>query len=752
MMMTKLNIPAATHAKRKTGLAKHKLVALLCCAFATTMHGVVQADVSSPWMNTKLSADERARLLERELTPDERIALLHSPMAIELGPFKRPAGALGSAGYVAGVARLGIPALEQSDASLGVTNPMGTRAGDVATAMASGLSLAATWDPKMAHAAGATIGQESHAKGLNVLLAGGANLARDPRGGRNFEYMSEDPLLTGVMAGESIKGIQSAHVVSTTKHFALNSYETGRDFHNGVIDEAAFRESDLLAFQIAIERGQPGAIMCAYNKVNGVYACENEALLGGVLKGDWGYKGWVMSDWGAVHSTVNAAKVLDHESGEQLDKQVYFGEPLKQALIAGTVSKERVSDMTRRILRSMFSAGLFDSPAVAAKIDYAAHGKIARQAAADGMVLLRNERATLPLSREIKRIAIIGGNASFGVLSGGGSSQVTPPGAPMVFVPLGGNTMMDNLFRRAGWFASSPLDAIRARAPKAEIVFDDGRYPAAAAELAKRSDVAIVFGTQWNGENEDLPDLSLPGGQDTLIATVAAANPRTVVVLETGNPVDMPWLAQSAAVLEAWYPGQHGGEAIADVLFGDVNPSGHLPMTFPKSVAQLPRSVLPGLGLAKDASFDIAFVEGSDVGYRWFAKMGTAPLFPFGHGLSYTSFEMSGLQVVGSKTLKVSFDVKNTGTRAGAQVPQVYLSSAAGKPVQRLIGWDKVQLAPGESKHVTVEADPRLLARFDVVAHGWKIDAGEYHVTVGASATDPVLFGAAKLLAQTIKP
>ncbi len=726
------------------------LTVLACCALAAST--AAAADAARPWMNTALSPDARARLLEQALTLDERLALVHSPMAMELGEaFKKPVGAIGSAGYVAGVARVGIPALNQSDASLGVTNPVNMRPGDTATALPSGLSLAATWDPQLARASGAAIGREAHAKGFNVLLAGGANLTRDPRGGRNFEYVGEDPLLAGVMTGASIAGIQSAHVVSTTKHFALNAYETSRDHQNGKIEPEALRESDLLAFQLAVERGQPGSIMCAYNKINAVYACENVPLLGDVLKRDWGYKGWVMSDWGAVHSTA-AANVLDHESGEQLDKQVYFGEPLKQAMAAGTVAPSRLSDMVQRILRSMFAVGLFDHPPVPAAVDYEAHATLARQVGAEGIVLLRNERAILPLSRELKRIAVIGGSAALGVLTGGGSSQVTPTGKAPIIVAMGGNRPFDGFFRRAVWFPSAPLDAIRVRAPKAEVVFDDGRYPAAAAELARSADVAIVFGTQWSGEAEDAPDLSLPQGQDALVAAVAAANPRTVVVLETGNPVDMPWLNASGAVLEAWYPGQRGGDAIADVLFGDVNPSGRLPMTFPKSVAQLPRPVLPGLGVGKEAAFDIDYNEGADVGYRWFAKTAAVPLFPFGHGLSYTTFAVSDLKVQGGKALSVSFELRNTGSRAGADVPQVYLTSAAGKPLRRLIGWEKVRLAPGERKRITMEADPRLLAHFDVKANGWKVAAGNYRVTVGQSASDVGLQGSAPLGAQTLKP
>jgi beta-glucosidase len=734
-----------------------RLVRLACAGLALCSLAAGAAEAAAetqprPWMNTSLSPDERARLLERELTPDERYGLVHSPMAIEFGGYKRPAGVPASAGYVAGVARLGLPSLHESDASLGVTNPMNARPGDSATALPSGLALASTWNVALARSSGAAIGQEAHAKGFNVLLAGGANLARDPRGGRNFEYLSEDPWLTGVMAGASIAGIQSAHVVSTVKHFAINAYETGRNTHNAVIGDAAFRESDLLAFQLAIERGRPGSVMCAYNKVNSSYACENDYLLGKVLKGDWRYPGWVMSDWGAVHS-VDAARVLDHQSGEQLDKEVHFGAPLRKAVEAGGIPSERVSDMVRRMLRSMFANGLFDHPAGSQQIDLAAHANLARQVAAEGMVLLRNEKGLLPLAPGPKRIAVIGGNASIGVLSGGGSSQVTPPtGAPYV-QRLGGAGFMDAVFRNAYWFGPGPLAAIRELAGQgATVVYDDGRYPSSAAALARGADVVILFATQWNGENEDVPDLSLPHGQEELIGAVAAANPNTVVVLETGNPVRMPWLAQTAAVVQAWYPGQEGAAAIADVLFGRVNPSGHLPMTFPQSESQLPRPALPGAALPPDSAFDIEYKEGADVGYRWFARTGQKPMFPFGYGLSYTSFALSGLKVTGGKTLTVSFEVTNTGKRAGAEVPQVYLRSGAGKAQVRLIGWDKVELAPGERKRISVTADPRLLASFDAAAGAWQVAAGDYAVSVGEHAEDARLTGSARVTAQTIAP
>jgi len=719
-------------------------------AFATA--GQAQASTDRPWMNTRLSSDQRAALLEKELTLDERIGLVHGPMSMPIFGIKKPEGAIGSAGYIPGIPRLGVPALQESDASLGVTNPLGVRPGDGATALPSGLSLAATFNTRLAYEGGALVGREARAKGFNVQLAGGVNLARDPRNGRNFEYLGEDPWLAGNLAGASIKGIQDQGIVSTIKHLSLNGQETNRHFANSVIDEAAHRESDLLAFEIAIEKGQPGSVMCAYNLVNGAWSCGNDHLLNTVLKRDWGYKGWVMSDWGAVHATDYIVKGLDQQSGEQLDAKVWFGEPLKLAVEKGEIPAARLSDASRRILRSMFAAGLFDKPVTpGGAIDYDANAEIARAAAVEGIVLLKNREGLLPLAKTAKTIAVIGGHADAGVLSGGGSSQVVPPGGAKRMVPLGGEGMMGP-FRSQYFNGSSPLAAIRKAAPDAKVTFDDGRYVSAAAAAAKGADIVVVFGNQWMGEGEDAADLSLPDGQDALIAAVTAANPNTVVVLQTGGPVSMPWLGQAGAVVEAWYSGAKGGEAIADVLFGAVSPSGRLPMTFPATIDQYPRAQLPGLGLPEKTLFDVVYSEGADVGYRRFAQTAQKPLFPFGHGLSYTQFAYSNLKVAGGDTLTVSFDVANTGQRPGKDAPQVYLTGASGKALQRLIGFDKVALAPGETRRVTVVADPRLLGAFDAKANRWSVSGGDYQVAVGASSADLTLKGAAKVKASTLKP
>ncbi|WP_035707142.1 beta-glucosidase [Niveispirillum irakense] len=703
------------------------------------------------WRNPALSPDERARLLDAELTLDERIGLLHGPMALTFpgGP-PIPEGSVGGAGFIPGVPRLGIPALKETDASLGVTNPGEVRPGDTATALPASLALAASFNAKLAYDGGAMIAKEAAAKGFNVLLAGGVNLARDPRNGRNFEYLGEDPLLAGVLGGESIRGIQGQNIISTVKHFSLNGQETGRFYANSVIEEAAHRESDLLAFQIAIERGNPGSVMCAYNLVNGDYSCGNDHLLNGVLKGDWGYKGWVMSDWGAVHAMDYAVKGLDQQSGEQLDQQVWFGEPLKQAALAGTVPAARLSDMSQRILRSMFAAGLFDGKPVKPAIDNDAHAAIAKQVADEGIVLLTN-KGILPLAAGARKIVVIGGQADAGVLSGAGSSQVTSHGGNPRMVPVGGDGPMA-MWGRQTFHNSSPLKALRAALPEATITFQDGRYPAEAAAAAKNADIAIVFATQWMAEALDAYDLSLPQGQDALIEAVAAANPNAIVVLQTGGPVLMPWKDKVGAVVSAWYSGQKGGESIADVLTGKVNPSGHLPVTFPTSLDQYPRRDLPGWGLPKKQQFDVVYDEGADVGYRRYAALGMEPLFPFGYGLSYTSFSYDKLRVKGGDTLTVSFEVVNTGKVAGKDVPQVYLSGADGKKLQRLIGFEKVDLAPGERKTVTIKADRRLLADFDASARQWRIGGGSYEVTVGPDAATAALTGKARVGRQTIKP
>lgn len=713
----------------------------LCCAALVAVHsaGAFAREASPP---EGAAADRKAAATEAALTDEERVRLLNGIMAVPFGGAVVPEGVPFGAGYIAGIDRLGIPALTETDASLGVSYLGGIRR-DGATALPSGLAMGASWNPELMREGGALIAGEAHAKGFNVLLAGGINLVRDPRGGRNFEYLGEDPLHSGLLGGAAVAGIQSRHVISTLKHFALNPTETGRQFHNAIIADGAFRMSDLLAFEIAIEQGQPGSIMCAYNRVNGPQACGSDALLNGVLKRDWGYKGWVMSDWGAVRSTDFALAGLDQQSGSQLDAAVHFGKPLLDAAARDKRYRKQIGDMSRRVLRSIYAVGVDANPPVKAPIDVAAGAAVAQKIAGQGMVLLQNRGDILPLAATAKRILVVGGYADAGVLSGGGSSQSQGEGGPVVSLPMVAEGMFAPIMAQ-NYHRSSPLKAIRARAPKAEVVYRDGRYAADAALAAQNADIVIVFATQWTTEGLDVPDLSLPGGQDDVIAAVAKANSNVVVVLQTGGPVMMPWQRDVGAIVEAWYPGARGGEAIAAVLFGDVNPSGRLPVTFPASVAQLPRPALPGAdsvepdfaGYGKPGqTLDIDYnIEGADVGYRWFARKAEKPLYAFGFGLSYTRFDRLGLAVSGGAAPTASFTIRNSGARDGADVGQVYLVETPQGKIRRLVAFSRVDLKPGEARSVTVPIDPRLLAEW--TARGWKISGGTYRFALGASADE----------------
>jgi len=702
-----------------------------------------------------LDADARAREIETQMTDDERFSLLVGVMgaAGELWPLRDeriPPGVPMSAGYVPGIPRLGVPALQMSDAGLGVTNP-GYRPGDTATALPAGLALAASFNPTLARAAGEAIGREARSRGFNVQLAGAMNLARDPRNGRNFEYLSEDPLLTATIAAESVNGTQEQGVISTVKHYSLNCNETNRHWLDAVIDPDAHRESDLLAFEIAIERSQPGAVMTAYNKVNGDYASRNHVLNNDVLKGAWGYRGWVMSDWGATSSWECALHGLDQECGAQLDVVFWqseaFSDRLRAAYADGGLPKERLSDMVRRILRSMFAVGI-DQWEAAPAPDMAAHNEIALHIARQGIVLLKN-RGVLPLEPDsAARIAVIGGYALTGVPIGCGSSAVVPPGGFAAVIPIGGPGLTGGT-RNLYLLPSSPLDELKKQLPNAQIEFDPGISPAEAVLAARRADIAIVFAIRVEGEGFDSADLSLPWGQDAVIAAVSAANANTVVVLETGNPVSMPWRDSVNAIVQAWYPGQAGGQAIAEIVVGHVNPSGRLPITFPLDLDQTPRPELPDSGAPWGTSSTIRYTEGADVGYRWFARTGQVPMFALGHGLSYTAFEYRDLAAAGDRTIEASFTVVNTGDRSGADVPQLYLTAAPGGQMLRLLGFERVELKPGESRRVTIQADPRLLARYDGGAGSWRIEPGGYAVAVGASAVSPRLTAEVELAGRT---
>jgi beta-glucosidase len=707
---------------------------LLSVASAQNPHAAKQA-VKGPWLDKSLSPDKRADLVIHEMSLDEKITLVHG---VE-GPLAKE-HSLGGAGYVPGVPRLGIPDLQMTDGRSGVAN-IGWR-GVYATALPSSLANAASWDLEGSYEYGAQLGKEVRDLGFNVSLGGTANIIREARNGRNFECLGEDPLLIGKMLGRELKGTQDQQVIANINRYAVNDQETGRFIGSAIIDKRAMQETDLLAFEIAIEESNVGTVMCAYNRLNSVFACENPYLLTDVLKKAWDYKGWVMTDWGAGHSAVPSAKAgMDQE----MPTGKYFGDPLKAAIEKGEVPVSRLDDMVHRILRTEFALGVINNPPEPKPVNPFTGADVAQRIEERAVVLLKNQDAQLPLNASgVKSIAVIGAHADIAVLSGAGSDQVEA---------AGGNAVPGN--RRFVWHPSSPLRALRAEAPNAQVTYDSGTDPAAAAKLAGASELAIVFVWQHTTEGGDVAGLSLPDNQDELVNQVAAANPHTIVVLETGGPVTMPWVDKVSAVVEAWYPGIRGGEAVARVLFGDVNPSGKLPVTFPKSEADLPHAHIAGMlpapaggePIQQKTPFDINYTEGLKVGYKWYEAEGKEPLFAFGFGLSYTTFSYSSLEVTPSAQLRVSFTVTNAGSRAGADIAQVYatLPSSAGEPFKRLIGWEKVSLAPGESRAVSLTVEPKYLSIFNVDKENWELTPGEYKVQVGGSSGSTPLNQAATI-------
>ena len=731
------------------GIAAVLLNAALLPAFAQGAGQAARPAPTGPWMDKSLPPDRRADLVMEQMTLDEKLGLVHGGSAYSGQATPQPTQSLGGAGFIPGVPRLGIPDFQMTDGRSGVANT--GRRGRYATALPSSLAAGATWDLKLAYEYGALLGKETRDLGFNVSLGGTANLIREPRNGRNFECWSEDPIAIGKMLGRALKGTQDQLVVGNINRYAVNDQENGRQIYSANLDKRSLRETDLLAFEIAIKESDVGTVMCAYSKLNGIYACESPYLLNDVLKKAWGYKGWVMSDWGAVHSTVPSALAgFDQE----MPSGRYFGDALKTALEKGEAPMSRLNDMVHRILRTEFALGIFDNPPSAHPVNPFTGAEVAQRVAEQSAVVLKNANGQLPLKAGvIKSIAIIGSHADVGVLSGGGSDQVDAAGGN----PVAGPNPVTG--RGPVWQPSAPLKAIRERAPKAKVDYDAGTDPASAAKLAAASEVAVVFVNQHTTEGRDVTSLALPDNQDQLVSQVAAANPHTIVVLETGGPVTMPWIDKVSGVLEIWYPGIRGAEAMANILFGSVNPSGKLPVTFPKSEADLPHPVLPGppsappqpapaaqtgaagqgggRGQTPQVPFDVNYTEGLKAGYKWFDAENKEPLFPFGFGLSYTTFSYSQLKAAASgQNVTVTFSVRNTGKVAGAEVAQVYVSlpATAGEPPKRLVAWDKIQLAAGESKAVTLTVESLYLSIFNVDKDAWETPPGEYKVLVGGSS------------------
>ena len=677
------------------------------------------------------------------MTLDEKVQIVHGSSPPQWWTQSLPRG-VGS--FVPGIPRLGVPDLYFGDGSVGLCGCVGQ-----GTALPSSMASAATWDLNEASKYGLVIGSELSAYGINVNLGGNVNnTGREPRDGRTFETKGEDPILAGKINAAHLKAIRDQFVMAGMKHYALNDQESGRNTANVIIDDRSARESDLLAFEISMKDSGVQSVMCSYNLLNSTWACEDPYLLNQVLKNDWNFPGYVMSDWGATHSTVNAAN-----SGLDLEQpnSVYFGN-LKTAVQSNSVSQSRLDDMVHRILRAMYADGLMDHPQTVHAIDVAGDAAIAQEEEEQGAVLLKNS-GILPLSTSVPSIAVIGSHSDIAVLSGGGSAQVDP---------VGGAALTEGYPNPPGWapviwVPSSPLNAIKALAPGANVQFNDGTNASSAATLAASSSVAIVFASQWESEGMDVPSLNFTDvihnpaiDQDALISAVAAANPNTIVVMENNTAKVMPWLANVKAVLEAWFPGQKGGEAIANLLFGTVNPSGKLPLTFPASVNDLPR---PVIDQPPDTTtpFNVDYtIDGYNVGYKWYDTQGKTPLFPFGFGLSYTTFSINNPQLSSTTTgssvgFQVSFDLQNTGTRDGAEVAQLYLQlPASTNESRRLVGWAKTTVAAGQTQpSITIQINANdsshPLGYWNTATNSWTIASGTYTVYLGNSSRNLTTLG-----------
>jgi beta-glucosidase len=688
-----------------------------------------------PWCDTSKTPEQRARLVLAQMTLDEKIELMAGD-DLDGVVTSDPATGTGN-----GIPRLGIPVLYHSD------GPVGPREGQ-ATAMPGPLSLAATFDPSLARRVGDAIANEVKHKGNDLVHAPTVEPMRTPLAGRTFETYGEDPLLSARIAVDWIKGAQAQGIIANVKHFAPNSQEgeqgapplTGgngsRFLIDAIVDERTLREIYFPAFEAAVKEGRTGSLMCAYGSLNGHFACESSYLLTQVLRKEWGFDGVVISDYGFAMKSTAASAI----AGTDIEMPIggwYSNAALNLAVASGQIGEETVIDeRVGAILRMMFRFGLFDRDAYPEDdtlIDKPGHANVAREVEQQGTVLLRNRDAALPLaSGAIKSLAVIGEQAT-AYKGGGGSSNVQP-------------------------FAfKAPLDAIKERAGAGvQVRHDPGTDPAVAAATALGADAAIVFVADAATEGSDKPCLALRcaaidpvGGTplgtlgrddpDLLIDAVAAANKRTIVVMETGGPVLTPWADRVDAVLEAWYPGQEAGLALASVLFGDADPGGRLPVTFPVREGDIPTAgnprQYPGVGTRVEHS------EGVFIGYRHYDQRKIVPRWPFGHGLSYTSFSLSGLRLEPAADATVSVVVKNTGARAGTAVPQAYLgmpdpSGDVKQPPRALKGFAKLTLAAGASKRVSFPLDERAFSYWDTGAKGWRVKAGCYSVQVGFSSRD----------------
>ena len=681
------------------------VAAPLAAASAVAPHAA--AATSCPWVNSTAPISTRVSELMAQMSLSQEIALM--------------TGASGSSyvGNIPAISSLCIPAMNLEDGPAGVGDGMSN-----VTQLPAPVDVAATWDTAAEQEYGHVIGAEQAAKGSTVDLGPTINIVRDPRWGRAFESIGEDPYLAGQLAAADIRGVQSAGTMAQVKHYAVYNQETNRNSpsDNAVVSTEAEQEIYLPAFQAAVQQGAASSVMCSYSYINGTAACQNPYTLSTVLRQQFGFTGFVTSDWGATHSTAASAN-----AGLDMDmpgNDGYYGSALQSAVTSGQVSQATINSAVSDILTEMFGFGMFDKVATGSPSAVATNSTDqadATQLAEEGTVLLKNSGSVLPLTSSDKSIAVIGADASSSPQTdGGGSAGVNSSGTV------------------------SPLQGIQAAAPSGTTVtYNDGSSDSSAASAAAAASVAVVFANLGESEGSDLTSIDLGTTQDNLITSVAAANPNTIVVLNTGSAVTMPWLSSVKGVLEAWYPGQEDGTAIANVLFGSYDPSGHLTVTFPTSLSQVPASTAaqwPGTGGT------VQYSEGVDVGYRWYDSQSLTPLFPFGYGLSYTTFSFSNLHVgalTAGGAATVTATVTNTGSRSGADVAQLYVTdpSASGQPPLQLEGFQRVNLAAGASTTVTFPLTQQNLQYWNSSSNAWATSTGNYTVSVGDSSASLPLTG-----------
>jgi beta-glucosidase len=690
---------------RTAAVALVVVAAPLAAASAAAPHAA--AATVCPWVNSTAPISTRVSQLMAQMSLSQEIAMMTG------------ASGSGYVGTIPAISSLCIPAMNLEDGPAGVGDGLSN-----VTQLPAPVDVAATWDTSAEQTYGHVIGAEQAAKGSTVDLGPTVNIVRDPRWGRAFESIGEDPYLAGQLGAADIRGVQSTGTMAQVKHDAVYNQETNRNTpsDNAVVSTQAEQEIYLPAFQAAVQQGAASSVMCSYSYINGTDACQNPNTLTTVLRQQFGFTGFVTSDWGGTHSTAAAAN-----AGLDMDmpgNDGFFGTTLQSAVTSGQVSQATINTAVSEILTQMFAFGMFDkapSGSTSATATNSTDQADATQLAEEGTVLLKNSGSVLPFTSADKSIAVIGADASTSPQTvGGGSAGVNSSGTV------------------------TPLQGIQAAAPSGTTVtFNNGSSDTSAASAAAAASVAVVFANLNESEGSDLTSIDLGTTQDNLITSVAAANPNTIVVLNTGSAVTMPWLSSVKGVLEAWYPGQEDGTAIASVLYGNSNPSGHLTVSFPTSLSQVPASTTaewPGTGGT------VQYSEGIDVGYRWYDSKALTPLFPFGYGLSYTTFSFSNLQVgalTAGGTATVTATVTNTGSRAGADVAQLYVTdpAASGQPPLALEGFQRVNLAAGASATVTFPLTQQNLQYWNSSSNAWATSTGNYTLSVGDSSASLPLTG-----------